>query len=140
MPQNQRLQFMNRCFDGFGEVIERALSNAVCAFIGDHFGEEPVLPGVPCYVGFDCCDFHSSIKSPPERDGDFRADAEKAGMTVRRVSSPQFINRSVYAIFAAGHIFKPAVERIVVVHVCPVDSHGRVNGRFNIFRLQVAGL
>ena len=43
---------------GPGEVVERPFADAVDAFIGDDFGEEPVLPGITGNVGFDGCYAH----------------------------------------------------------------------------------
>ena len=49
---------MDGRFHGFGDVIERALADAVDAFIGRDFCEEPVFPGIPRDVSFDGSNAH----------------------------------------------------------------------------------
>src|SRR6266536_3057822 len=53
-------------------------------------------------------------------------------------SDPELVYRSVEVFSREGNIFKTAAERIVVAHIRPVDPHSGIDGRFDVFRLDIA--
>src|ERR1017187_7390693 len=70
-PDRQRLQFVDGGFHGFAEIVHRAFTHAVQAFVRGYFGEYPVLPGIAGNVGVDGGDSHegdcNSIKTGSTR-------------------------------------------------------------------------
>jgi hypothetical protein len=57
-PHDQRLQSRDGRLDGFAEVVQRPFADTVDSLVGDHLGEEPVLPRIARDVSFDCRDSH----------------------------------------------------------------------------------
>src|SRR5579863_9867942 len=58
-------------------------------------------------------------------------------MTVSKGLSPELVDGSVQVFFRERHVFKTAVEWVVAAHGGPVDAHGGVDRRFNVFWLDV---
>ena len=53
--------------------------------------------------------------------------------------APELVDRRVDALLREGDVFKPSMERIVVADLAPIDSHGRVYRRLDVFWFDIAG-
>src|SRR5579885_2332228 len=51
---------MNSCFDRLAEVVQRSFADSISAVAGRDLCEQPVLPGIPRYVGFNRYDVHGA--------------------------------------------------------------------------------
>src|SRR5579864_2368602 len=64
------------------------------------------------------------------------ADTSREAST--SLGAPKLVDGCVDGLVGEGNVFEAAMERIVVADFGPVDSKRRVNGRLNIFGLDVA--
>src|SRR5258708_7576349 len=52
--------------------------------------------------------------------------------------APEFVDGAVHVLCGEGHVFKTAVERIVLADGGPVDAHGGADGGLDVFGVDVA--
>src|SRR5581483_2976476 len=79
--------------------------------------------------------FLSNLVPPPSVS--FESPEEASGKWLAS-GLPELRNRSVKIVAGEGDVLEAAPQRIVVPYGGPVDSHGGVDGGFEIFRLDIA--